>query len=115
MLKRPLTPYCVATLLVAALAAEGAFADSFQNASTASKDSAEASARLAVSGVQITLGAVAIPLEAIGGLTAEAGDSVAWLSGQLWDAANEPLTITEDVLTAVPPPVLSAPGPAREE
>lgn len=115
MAKRPLTPYCVATLLVAALVAEGAFADSFQNASTASGDSAEASARLAASGAQITLGAVAIPLQAIGGLTVAAGESVNWIGEEFWDAANQPLTVSEEVLTAVPPPALLSPAGSRED
>lgn len=107
MPNRPLTPYCLATLLVAALVAEGAFADSFQNASTASGDSAEASARLAASSAQITLGAVAIPLQAVGGITTATGDAVSWFAEEFWEAANEPLTISDDVLTAVPPPVLT--------
>lgn len=115
MANRPLTPYCVATLLVAALVADGAFADSFQNASTASGDSAEASARLAASGAQITLGAVAIPLQAIGGLTTVAGESVSEIGEDFWDAANQPLTVSDEVLTAMPPPALRSPAGARED
>lgn len=115
MANRPLTPYCVATLLVAALVADGAFADSFQNASTASGDSAEASARLAASGAQITLGAVAIPLQAVGELTTAAGEATSWVGEGLWDVANQPLTVSGEVLTAVPPPAMTAPAKIRED
>lgn len=115
MANRPPTPYCIATLLVAALVADGAFADSFQNASTASGDSAEASARLAASGAQITLGAIAIPLQAVGGLTTAVGESASWMGAEFWEAANEPLTVSDEVLTAVPPPALTAPATRRED
>lgn len=104
---RPLTPYCLATMLVAACFADAAFADSLQNFSTASADSAEASARLSASGAQITLGAVAIPLQAVGGLTEAAGTATSWLGEEMWEAANTPLTVSEDVLSAVPPPSLA--------
>ena len=115
MANRPLTPYCVATLLVAALVADGAFADSFQNASTASGDSAEASARLAASGAQITLGAVAIPLQALGGITTAVGESASWVGEEFWETANQPLTVSDEVLTAVPPPSVAPAAQPRED
>ncbi len=115
MLRRPLTAYCVATLVVATLTAEGAFADSFQNASTASGDSAEASTRLAASGAQLTLGAVAIPLQAADELSTAVGEASSWVGEDLWETANEPLTVSNEVLTAVPPPALTPPTSPREE
>ena len=48
MSNRLMTPFCFASVMAAMLFAEGALADSFQNASTASKDSAEASGARAV-------------------------------------------------------------------
>lgn len=48
MTNRLMTPFCFASVMAAMLFAEGALADSFQNASAASKDSAEASGARAV-------------------------------------------------------------------
>jgi hypothetical protein len=107
MTNRLMTPFCFASVMAAMLFAEGALADSFQNASTASKDSAEASARLAASGVQVTMGAVAVPLAAVGAVTQGAGDVALTIIGGLWDAANEPLEVSGEVLTALPPPDLT--------
>jgi hypothetical protein len=115
MTNRLLTPYCFATMAMAALFAQGAFADSFGNASAASADSAEASARLAASGVQVTMGAVAIPLTAVGGLTMEAGEATFDLGLDLWDAANAPLEVSDEVVTALPPPVLAGAAQADAE
>lgn len=113
-MSRPLAPLG-ATLFAAVLTSGSAFADSFQNASTASQDSAEASARLAASGAQITLGAVALPLQAAGEVTAAVGQATSSLGAGMWDVANEPLTVSEEVLSAVPPPDLSArPTPAQQ-
>jgi hypothetical protein len=110
MTARLMTPFCFASLLAAALMADSAFADSFQNASTASKDSAEASAELAASGVQLTMGAVAVPLAAVGAVTAGAGQAALEISEELWEGANAPLTVSDEVLTAVPAPVLTQTG-----
>lgn len=107
MAQRLLTPYCFATLAMATLVAQGALADSGQNASNASADSAEASARLAASGVQLTMGAVAVPLVAIGTIAEGTGEA-------LWEAANAPLEVSDEVLTAVPPPALADDGDTAE-
>jgi hypothetical protein len=110
MTNRLMTPFCFASVMAAMLFAEGALADSFQNASSESKDSAEASARLAasgVSGVEVTMGAVAVPLAAVGAVTQGAGEVALTISGGLWDAANEPLEVSGEVLTALPPPDLT--------
>jgi len=114
MTNRLMTPFCYASMMVAVLFAEGAFADSFQNASTASKDSAEASGRLAASGVQVTLGAVAVPLAAVGAVAQGAGDVALTISGDLWDAANQPLEVSGEVLTALPPPDLTGTDDGEE-
>lgn len=110
MANRLMTPFCFASLLAAALMADGAFADSFQNASTASKDSAEASAELAASGVQLTMGAVAVPLALAGAVTAGAGEVALEVSEGLWEGANAPLNVSDEVLTAVPAPALAEGG-----
>lgn len=107
MTNRLMTPFCFASVLAAMLLAESAFADSTQNASNASKDSAEASAKLAASGVQLTMGAVAVPLAVAGAVTAGAGDVALAISADLWEGANAPLEVSDEVLTALPPPVLT--------
>lgn len=110
MATRLTTPFCFASALFASLVADGAFADSFQNASTASADSAEASAELAASGVQLTMGAVAVPIGVLGGISVGVGEATLGISAELWEAANAPLDVTGEVLTAVPAPVLTATG-----
>lgn len=107
MTNRLMTPFCFASVLAAMLLAESAFADSTQNASGASKDSAEASAKLAASGVQLTMGAVAVPLAVVGAAAAGTGEVALAISEGLWAGANAPLEVSDEVLTALPPPVLT--------
>ena len=91
-----------------------AHADSFQNLSEATGDSAEASARIGASGVQIALGAVAVPL-ALTGMAAEGvGESAQIVADDFWHAANAPLTVDEDIAIAEPLPTLPRTG-ARDD
>ncbi|MDJ0921976.1 MAG: hypothetical protein QNI84_12685 [Henriciella sp.] len=97
-----------ATLIVSVMAGSGlAHADSFQNASQAAADSAEASARLVASGVQVTLGATAVPLAASGAVANAGGSAANQIAGDLWDAANAPLTVDDDIAMAQPLPRLN--------
>ena len=86
------------------LVALPAHADSFANASEASADSIEASARIVASGGQIALGAVAIPLAASGALAESGGQAATAISKDLWTTANVPLTVDDRVVVAQPAP-----------
>lgn len=96
--------FLAAAALAAALTAGPAAADSLQNASDATGDSLEASARIVASGGQIVLGAVAIPLTAGGGLSEATGEAAADSGEALWQTANAPLVVDDAVMVAAPPP-----------
>ena len=81
-----------------------AYADSVTNMSDATGDSLEASSRIVVSGGQVALGAVAIPLALAGEVTGSAGDVATETSDVLWQAANAPLTVDPAVAMAQPAP-----------
>lgn len=112
--------HTIFTASIMALGIAGvAHADSFQNFSEAAGDSAEASARIVASGGQVAMGAVAIPLAAIGGLTEASGEAATAISDDLWQAANAPLTVDDDVVMAQPAPSVphspsSTTNPAEE-
>jgi len=93
-------------LILLAVTQSAAHADSIQNTSQAAGDSAEASARLVASGVQVTLGAAAIPLSAAGAVTAAGGSTAMHLADDLWTAANTPLKVDNDIAVAQPLPSL---------
>jgi len=109
----------IATLAaLAGLAFTGAaMADSLGNMSQAVGDSADASARIVAAGGQVALGAVAIPLAGIGGLSEATGSAATHISNDLWSAANAPLKIEDTVVMAQPAPrvpQLPVPRPAPE-
>ncbi len=81
-----------------------AMADSLGNMSQAVGDSADASARIVAAGGQVALGAVAIPLAGIGGLSEATGSAATHISNDLWSAANAPLKIEDTVVMAQPAP-----------
>ncbi|MEM9938645.1 MAG: hypothetical protein AAF768_07355 [Pseudomonadota bacterium] len=102
-------------LALAVIAPPGlAHADSFQNASQAAADSAEASARLVASGVQVTLGAAAVPLAASGAAANAGGSAANAIAGDLWETANAPLTVDDDIAMAQPLPSLTDRTAERE-
>lgn len=96
-------------LIAAALSAPVAMADSFQNMSDATADSAEASARIVASGGQVALGAVAVPLAGLGALAEAGGEAATDISADLWDVANTPLKVDAAVVVAQPLPDLTPP------
>ena len=81
-----------------------AYADSVTNMSEATGDSLDASSRIVVSGGQVALGAVAIPLALVGEVTGSAGSVATETSDVLWQAANAPLVVDRDVAIAQPAP-----------
>jgi len=103
-------------IALAVLAAPVAMADSFQNMSDATLDSADASARIAASGTQVALGAVAVPLAGLGALAEAGGETATEISADLWDVANAPLKVDDAVVIAQPLPELGvAPTPLKED
>jgi hypothetical protein len=83
-------------------------ADSINNLSGAIGDSAEASAQVVAAGGQVAIGAVALPLSVVGSGAEMVGGASQDLADELWDAANAPLIVDQDVVIAVPPPPLKA-------
>jgi hypothetical protein len=96
------------TLALAAPLAHAEQVESLRNASQATGDSLDASARLVASGGQVVLGAVAVPLAAAGGLLEGTGAAADSIATDLWDAANTPLKVDDAVVMASPPPRLPA-------
>ena len=96
--------------LFAALLAGGlalpAIADSGQNFSTTLGDSAEASARLTASGIQVATGAVAIPITIAGIGLRETGELTANLGDAMSEAANAPLVVDDTVVVAQDAPTV---------
>lgn len=99
----------VAGLLAGVSITATAQADSLQNFSEAGGGSSEAGARVVAAGGQVALGAVAIPLSAVGTIAEEGGGVVNVIAGDLWTAANVPLTVDRDIVVAQPAPSLSGP------
>lgn len=95
-----------AILLCPIILTASAKADSFNNFSTAIGDSAEASAQVVAAGGQVAIGAVALPLSVVGSGAEMVGGASQALADELWDAANAPLIVDQDVVFAVPPPPL---------
>ncbi len=73
---------------------------SAQNFSDSLDHSAQAVALSTVAGLQLVSGAVAIPLM----ITGEIGKASGEIGESLWEEANAPLPITEEVFTAGPTP-----------
>lgn len=96
-----------AILLCPIILTASAKADSFNNLSVAIGDSAEASAQVVAAGGQVAIGAVALPLSVAGSGAEMVGNASQDLADELWDAANAPLTVDQDVVIAVPPPSLN--------
>ena len=100
-------------ILLAVIASPLAMADSFQNMSDATLDSADASARLAASGTQVALGAVAVPLAGLGALAEAGGETATEISADLWDVANTPLKVDDAVVIAQPLPEMTPSSPTH--
>lgn len=105
----------VALVAAGALAGASLAQDSVDTASTASEETVEALAAVSEAGVKLTTGSVAVPLAgsaAAAGAGASAADTIAT---DLWDSANEPLAVADEVvLQADPPPNVPATPPADE-
>ncbi len=96
--------YLTAAATLALAAANANAQDSLGNASKASGDSVVAVAELAESGVKVVAGAVALPFVAIGTVAESAGGAVRDSGEGLWDAANSPLDVSPETVTAQPAP-----------
>lgn len=83
-----------------------ASADSFRNMSEATGDSANASGRVVAAGGQVALGAVAVPLALAGAAVESGGQAATQIAGDMWDVANAPLVVDEDIAMAQPLPEL---------
>ena len=90
-------------------------ADSFRNFSEAAGDSAEAGTRIVAAGGQVALGAVAVPLAAVGSLAEGAGTAANGIADDMWTTANAPLVVDRDVVVAQPAPSLIDEQPTAEE
>ncbi len=104
MLKRMLAGLAVGAVVISG----AAHADSFKNFSEATGDSAEAGARVVAAGGQVALGAVAVPLAAAGALAEGAGNAANDIADDMWETANAPLTVDDDVVVAQPLPNVSS-------
>ena len=93
-----------AVMTTAALSAPAFAQDSLANASQASGESLEAAAALSEAGVKVTLGSVAVPLASAAAVTSAAGSTAEAIAGELWDTANSPLHIDDDIILAAPAP-----------
>ncbi|MAK62295.1 MAG: hypothetical protein CMK09_15100 [Ponticaulis sp.] len=102
-MKRILAAALVAGLSFTAVAQ----ADSFNNFSEAVGDSAEAGSRVVAAGGQVALGAVAVPLAAVGAVVEGAGDTAGNIANDMWGAANTPLQVSDEVVVAQPAPTLN--------
>lgn len=110
-MKRKIAAAAAAALLLVPIT----MADSSRNMSEAIADSGEASARIVAAGGQIVIGAVAVPLAAVGGLSEATGNAATDISDGLWDAANAPLVVDDAVVMAQPAPqVPRTPTSTRE-
>lgn len=83
-----------------------AFADSLENFSIAVGGSAQASVELLASGAQVTVGAVAVPLEISGAVLDGSGHLSTEFANELWAVANAPISVDDDIVIAQEPPSL---------
>lgn len=96
---------CLAIAAGLALAATSAHAqDSLSNLSKASADSAVSTAELAEAGVKTVVGVVALPFVAVGTVAESGGRAVREGGEDAWNAANGPLDISPETVTAQPAP-----------
>lgn len=102
-------------LVVGLFIAAPASADSVRNLSIAGGDSSEAAARVSAAGGQVAIGAVAVPLAAVGTIAETAGGAANDIAIDLWDAANTPLVVDRDIVIAQPAPDLSVQRQAGEQ
>lgn len=107
-----------AAIFMTAAGLAAAHAQSVENTSAAVAESAEGAAALAEAGVRATAGSVAVPLASAGAASEIAGEVPASVgvaagdaAGALWEAANTPLTIGDEVIVAAdaPPSVAAEP------
>lgn len=100
------------------ITAQPAFAgESLGHSVQGSKHASQAVGHSAVGASKLTSGIVAVPLMAVG----EVGKAVGSAGEEMWDAANTPLPISDETVTAGPPPsvpsdetVTAGPPPSAE-
>ncbi len=96
---------CLAISAGLALAATTVHAqDSLSNLSKASADSAVSTAELAEAGVKTVVGVVALPFMVAGTVAESSGRAVREGGEDAWNAANGPLEISPETVTAQPAP-----------
>ncbi len=89
-------PACAQSLRTASQASEASL--------NASEQAAQSVALLTASGVQATFGVVAVPLGLTGAGLESTGASLRGAGEAMWDGANTPIIIDEDVVVAAAPP-----------
>ena len=89
-------------------AAMGQLQASMKNFSEATADSAEAGSRIVAAGGQVAIGAVAVPLSVVGSLAEGSGEVANEIADDMWETANKPLKVDDDVVVAQDAPRLSS-------
>ncbi|GJL80090.1 MAG: hypothetical protein NPINA01_30790 [Nitrospinaceae bacterium] len=83
------------------LTTQSAFAGhSLEHSVQGSKHASQAVAHSVVGAAKLSSGIVAVPLMAVG----EVGKAAGSVGDEMWDAANTPLPISDETVTAGPPP-----------
>lgn len=107
-MKRILKIGTISAILSVGLIATAHAQDSFRNLSDAAGDSAEAGGRLVAAGGQVAIGAVAIPIASAGTAVAGVGSAAIVVADGMWDTANAPLEIDEEIVISQPAPDVSS-------
>ena len=95
---------CLAVTALALAATTAHAQDSLSNLSKASGDSVVSTAELAEAGVKTVVGVVALPFVAVGTVAESGGRAVREGGEGAWNAANGPLDISPETVTAQPAP-----------
>jgi len=103
-MKRILKVGVISTILSVGIIASAHAQDSFRNLSDAAGDSAEAGGRLVAAGGQVAIGAIAVPIASAGTVVAGAGSAAIVVADGMWDAANAPLIVDEEIVISQPAP-----------
>ncbi|MDI7773860.1 hypothetical protein [Asticcacaulis sp. EMRT-3] len=94
----------IAVICTASLTTIAHAQDSVGNVSKAIGDSAVSTAELSEAGVKVVAGAVALPFVAVGTVSESAGRTIRRAGDDVWRAANSPLEISSETVTAQPAP-----------
>lgn len=97
--------FSTAAAVAALCAAPAAYAQSVDDSSEAVAGSGEAAAKLSAAGVKTAVGSAAVPLGSAAATTTLAGASAGAVAEGMWESANAPLKVDDEVvLQADPPP-----------